>query len=305
MASEIRDVMHTESRASANPVGQIPGDANVVAPQGWYAGILRMIRLAMLLLLVLPWLAACADAPNDPAEDAAAAETNDPAEPANRVIFDGNQFVDRYAIKPVAKAYRDDVPDNVQHGLHNMLNNLRQPLIEMNDIAQVSPGRAWATVRRFAINTTFGVLGLFDVAKEWGLPGHEADFGETFGRWGVGEGPFVELPLLGPSNPRDAAGLALGFVLDPFGFIGGASVTYTAYARGVAGGIDERAEYLEPLDELEKSSLDFYAAMRSVYRQHREAEIRAAISPDSPAPTPYSVEIGTPAPKSDEAPSSP
>src|SRR5208282_4846234 len=111
-----------------------------------------------------------------------------------------------------------------------------------------------------------------------------------------------ELPVLGPSNPRDAAGLALGFVLNPLGFVGGANATYAAYARGVAGGVDERAEYLEPLDELEKNSLDFYAALRSVYRQHREAEIRAATTPASPASEPYSVDIGAPAPTSDKAP---
>jgi phospholipid-binding lipoprotein MlaA len=282
MVSEVRDVLPPLSRATS--------------------GVIRATRVALLLFLALPGLAACADVPGDPAQNVGYADTNDPAEPVNRVIFDGNQFIDRNAIKPVAKAYRDDVPEAVQHGLRNALNNMRQPLIEMNDVLQVNPDRAWETARRFVINVTFGVLGLFDVAKEWGLPGHEADFGETFGVWGIGEGPFVELPVLGPSNPRDATGLALGFVLDPFGFVHGADMTKLAYARGVAGGIDERAEYIEPLDELEKSSLDFYAAMRSVYRQHREAEIRKAIMPESPASEPYSVDIGTPAPKSDKPP---
>jgi phospholipid-binding lipoprotein MlaA len=292
MASDIRDVHRSASRSSTDPAFL----------QRMFASAFPAIRAVLLLFLALPSLAACADPPADPAQKVGYAETNDPAEPANRVIFDGNQILDRNAIKPVAKAYRDDVPEGVQHGLHNLLSNLRQPLIEMNDVLQANPARAWVTAQRFAINTTFGVLGLFDVAKEWGLPGHEADFGETFGVWGIGEGPFVELPLLGPSNPRDASGLALGFVLDPFGFIGGASVTYAAYARGVAGGIDERAEYIEPLDDLEKNSLDFYAAMRSIYRQHREAEIREAASPQSPASEPYSVDIGTPTPKSDKPP---
>jgi len=297
MASKIRDLPDPESRSSAGPLQTLGQAACRLAPSA-----LQRLCAALVFFLALPGLTACADPPANSAEDAAYAETNDPAEPANRVIFDANQFVDRNAIKPVAKAYRDDVPDGIQHGLHNLLSNLRQPLIEMNDVLQANPERAWATARRFVVNTTFGVLGLFDVAKEWGLPGHEADFGETFGVWGIGEGPFVELPVLGPSNPRDATGLALGFMFDPFGFVHGASTTRTAYARGVAGGIDERAEYIEPLDELEKNSLDFYAAMRSVYRQHREAEIRKATTPQSPASEPYSIDIGTPAPTSDKAP---
>ena len=117
---------------------------------------------------------------------------------------------------------------------------------------------------------------MVDVAAKWGLPPHKADFGQTLAVWGVGEGPFVELPLLGPSNPRDAVGTVVDLALNPLTFVGGAPATIAGAATGGANLVDTRAQHLQDLDALERKSLDYYASLRSVYRQHREAQINTA-----------------------------
>ncbi len=230
----------------------------------------------------LSLLAACATPPTDPEDRADFEAQNDPAEPTNRAIFDANQALDRNAIKPAAEAYRDNVPEGVRHSVHNFVTNLREPLVGVNDLLQGNFGQFWITLQRFVVNTTIGAGGLFDPAgQQQGLPHHDSDFGQTFGVWGVGEGPFVELPVLGPSNVRDATGTALGFVLDPIGFIGsGATVTNLTYARAGTDGLDKRTEYLPYTDQIEKSALDLYAQYRSLYRQHRAGEIQRGKNPD-------------------------
>jgi phospholipid-binding lipoprotein MlaA len=150
------------------------------------------------------------------------------------------------------------------------------------------------TFQRFAINSTVGVLGLFDVATDWELPFHDADYGQTLAIWGIGEGPYLVLPILGPSNLRDAVGSGMGFFLDPLAFVGGTNALYAGYARGVAHGVDDRADRLTTLDDLEKNSMDFYATLRSVYRQHRDFEIAQALGKSEPTPTASSVTLGEP-----------
>jgi phospholipid-binding lipoprotein MlaA len=243
--------------------------------------IARAGRVALLVVApVLLALAACATPPGDAAGKAAFEEANDPIEPANRSIFSANQFVDRNALRPVAEAYENHVPDGVRKGIHNVLANLGEPIVGVNDLLQGNPRQAWTTVRRFAVNTTAGGLGVFDVATGWDLPGHRADFGQTLGVWGIGEGPFVELPLLGPSNVRDAAGSAVGFFVNPFGAIGGTAGTVVSVTHSAAGMVDRRSENLATLDKLESTSLDYYATLRSAYRQRREALVEQGRSPD-------------------------
>lgn len=236
---------------------------------------LRRTQLMLLSCTVLSLLVACAQAPSNSGADAH--ETNDPLEPTNRKILALDEFVDRYSLEPVARTYRDYVPDQVQYRLHDFLANLQAPVIEINDLLQGNISRGWTTLQRFAVNSTIGGLGLFDVASDWHLPFHDADYGETLAAWGIGEGPYVVLPIFGPSNVRDAIGFGLGFVLDPLGFIGGANAAYAGYARGVTGAIDDRTAQLDTLDEMKKNSIDFYAEMRSMYRQHREFEVAEAI----------------------------
>ena len=213
---------------------------------------------------------------------AAADPENDPAEPVNRAIFKANLAADHAVIRPVAQAYVDHVPKLVREGVHNVVQNLQEPATTVNDLLQGHVAQAWQSVRRLAVNTTIGAGGIVDVASKWGLPPHSADFGETLALWGVAEGPFVELPLLGPSNPRDAVGTAVDLALNPLSYIGGAPATYASVAAGSADVVDARAKHLKDLDELERNSLDYYAELRSVYRQHRDAQIAAAKAPEKP-----------------------
>ncbi|HXE27183.1 MAG TPA: VacJ family lipoprotein [Stellaceae bacterium] len=259
-----------------------------IEPSSWRAGF------ALVLMLLFPLLAGCATPPSDPEARADFAARNDPLEPTNRQIFAADEFLDRNALKPVAQAYRDYVPDVVQHRLHDLLANLQDPVIEVNDLLQGNFARGWVTFQRFAINSTIGGLGLFDVAADWDLPFHDADYGQTLAVWGIGEGPYLVLPILGPSNLRDAVGSGMGFFLDPLGFVGGTNALIANYARGATNGIDDRAQHLDTLDDLEKNSMDFYATLRSVYRQHRAFEIAQALGKTEPAPAESSVTLGAP-----------
>lgn len=200
-------------------------------------------------------LGACAEVPTDPVARSAYDEANDPVEPTNRVIFDGTQWVDRNAVQPVARAYQDNLPDGVHDSVHNFGQNLESPFVLVNDVLQGNMGRAWTTTQRFVVNTTVGAAGLFDVASDWDLPAHKADFGQTLGVWGVESGPSGQLPLLGPSNLRAAAGTAVGLLCDPVGYVPRMQVVQTAGAVG--GAIDGRARMLAMTDDLEKSSADY------------------------------------------------
>jgi phospholipid-binding lipoprotein MlaA len=200
---------------------------------------------------------------------------NDPAEPVNRAIFKANLAVDHTVMRPVAQAYVEHVPDAVRQGVHNVVQNLKEPATAVNDLLQGNVGKAWQSVQRLAVNTTAGVAGVVDVAQKLGLPPHDADFGETLAVWGVKEGPYAELPLLGPSNPRDAIGTVVDLAMNPLTFVGGPPATYASVAAGGADAVETRAQHLRDLDDLERNSLDYYAELRSVYRQHRDAEIAA------------------------------
>src|SRR6266567_3382195 len=237
-------------------------------------------RPAVVVLALLLCCGGCA-APTPTASTTAddADTEHDPAEPVNRAIFKANVAADHAVMRPVAQAYVDHVPEGVQQGIHNVVQNLKEPAVAVNDLLQGKVDHAWQAAQRLAVNSTVGVAGIFDVATKLGVPPHKADFGQTLAVWGVGEGPFVELPLLGPSNPRDAVGTAVDMALNPLTFVGGAPATYAGVATGGANAVDKRAEHIDDLDALERNSLDYYAALRSVYRQHREAEINAAKGP--------------------------
>jgi phospholipid-binding lipoprotein MlaA len=224
----------------------------------------------------------CASAPHDATVTDDADAEHDPAEPVNRAIFKVNVAADHAVMKPVAEAYTDHVPEGVQKGIHNVVQNLKEPAVAVNDALQGNVKHAWESVQRLAVNSTAGVAGIFDVADKLGLPPHKADFGQTLAIWGVGEGPFVELPLLGPSNARDAVGTVVDMAMNPLTFVGGAPATYASVATGSANVVDTRAQHLHDLDELERNSLDYYATLRSVYRQHRDAEISAAKEREPP-----------------------
>ena len=237
----------------------------------------RPVVVVLALLLCCGGCAATTPTASTTADDADT--EHDPAEPVNRAIFKVNVAADHAVMRPVAQAYVDHVPEGVQKGIHNVVQNLKEPAVAVNDALQGNVNQAWQSVQRLAVNSTVGVAGIFDVASQLGLPPHKADFGQTLAVWGVGEGPFVELPLLGPSNARDTVGTAVDMALNPLTFVGGAPATYAGVATGSANVVDTRSQHLHDLDELERNSLDYYATLRSVYRQHRDAEISAAKQP--------------------------
>jgi phospholipid-binding lipoprotein MlaA len=243
-------------------------------------GMKTGLRPAVVVVALLLCCGGCAATTPTTSTTADDADTeHDPAEPVNRAIFKVNVAADHAVMRPVAQAYADHVPEGVQKGIHNVVQNLKEPAVAVNDALQGNVNQAWQSVQRLAVNSTVGVAGIFDVASQLGLPPHKADFGQTLAVWGVGEGPFVELPLLGPSNARDTVGTAVDMALNPLTFVGGAPATYAGVATGSANVVDTRSQHLHDLDELERNSLDYYATLRSVYRQHRDAEISAAKQP--------------------------
>jgi len=245
-----------------------------------------------LLLVVTLTLAGCATPSNNPLAEAAEAEDfNDPLEDTNRAIFDFNQVVDRNVLVPVAKAYRTVLPDPVRDSLRDFLRNLREPLIFANDALQGEFERAGQTFARFTLNSTLGVGGLIDVAGRWGeVPYHEEDLGLTLGVWGISEGPYLVIPILGPSTPRDLGGqVAEGFG-DPFNrLVTGNPYTlyWIPFVRGGVAGIDQRSRYIETLADIERTSLDYYATIRSLYRQRRAALIRHEKEQNLPPPASF------------------
>ncbi len=227
--------------------------------------------------LVALSLAGCATPPpaSDPGAVADFKETNDPLEPANRVGYAINNGLDTVILRPLAVAYRYAIPEVIRTHTHNVLANISSPVLLANDMMQGKPRRAGDTLMRALINTTVGVAGIFDVAGDWGYPSHDTDFGVTLALWGLPEGPFLFLPVLGPSNPRDATGFGVDYALDPLSWIGkGDAVTALAWARFGLSAVDARAAVLGDIEKIKSGALDPYATFRSLYRQHREGQIQ-------------------------------
>jgi phospholipid-binding lipoprotein MlaA len=237
------------------------------------------LRIAALLLPL--WLAGCATPP--PADDAdAVAEfdaLNDPFEPANRAIFDANDAVYRHVLRPTADGYRAVMPDLGRRMVTNLLANLKAPTVIANDLLQGNPDRATMMLARLALNASFGV-GVVDVAAPLGLPAHDADFGQTLGVWGIAEGPYLVLPLFGPSNPRDGLGMAVEGFTDPLdAYLQNHHLLWVSDLRYGLSLLSTADARVDSLDDVRRSSVDFYSAMRSLYRQRRTAQIEGASLP--------------------------
>ena len=200
-------------------------------------------------------------------------EIYDPFEPINRAIFSFNNVADRVVLEPIANGYKK-LPSPVQSGINNFLSNLRTPLVIVNQLLQGQGENAVQSSGRFIVNSTVGVFGLFDVAEKIGLEEKEEDFGQTLATWGVGEGFYIVLPLFGPSNTRDATGMALTMITDP---INAYAVTegeaWLVPTRTAINAIDQRSQIIDEVNALRDNSVDYYAAVRSSYYQNREAAI--------------------------------
>ncbi len=196
----------------------------------------------------------------------------DPLEPVNRVMFNVHEKIDAALLKPAARGWQY-VPEPARNGVRNFFANLGEPYTFANDILQGEIGRAGTSLTRFAVNSTIGIIGLMDVASRMGLEAHHEDFGQTLGVYGMGEGVYLFIPLLGPTNMRDG-----------LGWVGTQSMSRNAYdnveikrsefyAAYAVQGIDARARLLDTLDDVKNSSVDYYASIRSIYTQNRRSEI--------------------------------
>jgi len=206
----------------------------------------------------------------------------DPYEGYNRAMFKFNDTVDEYALKPVATAYRNVLPSFAQTGVNNFFGNLGDAWSSVNDFLQGKGKQGLSDLSRFALNSTVGILGLFDVASEAGIQKHKEDFGQTLGTWGVGSGPYVVLPLLGPSTVRDTVALPVDWKGDIW------SYKDPVYLRNIGIGIravDQRANLLDASSLLEDAALDRYEFIRDGFLQRRESLIHDGNDDDSgPAP---------------------
>jgi phospholipid-binding lipoprotein MlaA len=218
---------------------------------------------------------AASAAPTEPASDAALLaslehEPNDPLEPVNRGFFRVNEAIDWAVLDPISNAYRFVVPAQARVALRRAFDNLNSVSVLANDVLQCEPHDAIVTVFRFAINSTIGVAGFFDPASRLGLPEHESDFGETLYTYGMPGGPYLVLPLFGPSTARDAVGSGVdGFLRPQFWVLGPAErLFYDATA-----GISYRESNLDEINALRDSSLDYYTSLRGAYLMHREGEL--------------------------------
>ncbi|MDP5325345.1 MAG: VacJ family lipoprotein [Litorivicinaceae bacterium] len=221
-----------------------------------------MKRLVMSSILVA---AMCAPALAEPLAD--------PFESWNRSIFEFNERADRYVLKPVAQGYDAITPEPVQQGVRNFFNNLGEPVTVVNALLQGKPEKAARSLTRFVFNSTIGLYGLFDVAGGMGLERDDEDFGQTLAMWGVGSGPYLVLPILGPSDVRGLSGRIVDRPLNPVDWQDEVGQTELF----VLNGVDRRASFigLEPA-----TAGDPYVLMRSAYQQRRDYKINDGIVVD-------------------------
>lgn len=218
---------------------------------------------------------------------------NDPLESVNRAIFSFNEGVQEGLLRPIANTYNSTVPLTGRKAIKNMFNNLSSPITFVNDLLQFEFERALVTFTRTFINTFVGMGGMADAATEMGIPKHSEDFGQTLAVWGMGEGFYVVLPILGPSNPRDAIGrLLVDSYFDPLGYyLDNIDADEVNLTLDVVDGLLEFADVVEELDQIKRTSVDYYAAIRSLYRQKRKAEISNGQNLDLPPIPDLSPEI--------------
>ena len=232
---------------------------------------MRVPAVAAVVLLAV----ACAEVPDDPLEHDVFIETNDPLEPANRTMFDFDVAVLDHALSPVALAYRDHVPEPVRGGISNVLDNLQMPVTILNSGLQGDFDNMAEASMSFFINSTAGIGGLFDIPANSGQKPRREDFGQTLAVWGFEEGPYLVLPIAGPSTARDTVGLGVDILTDPLTWL---LTPAWSYARTGADVIDSAAREHDRIEETRLGAIDFYATTRTLYRQARAREISNGVA---------------------------
>lgn len=214
----------------------------------------------VLLLASTVGLAGCATGPD--------ADPMDPLEEFNRAAYSFNELLDRAVLEPLGQGYNAVVPGPVNKGVTNFFDNLRDVSSAINNLLQLKIGRAFSDVGRVAVNSTFGLLGLIDVASNLNLPSYKEDFGQTLGVWGMGSGPYIVLPFFGPSSGRDTIGVVVDWYTDPLYYLDDSGTTWAL--RGLRL-IDTRADLLNASRVISLAALDPYAFVRDAYLQRRES----------------------------------
>ena len=232
---------------------------------------IRIIK-TLLFITLLQLLSACAtlDAPPEP---------HDPWERLNRTMYGFNDKVDRAVLKPVASAYRFITPDVAEKGVDNFFSNLREVKTILNDLLQFKLLQTLSDTGRLIVNSTIGIGGLFDVAQHMGLEKHNEDFGQTLGKWGVGQGPYLVLPFLGPSSVRDGTGLTVDYAVFPVRQIDDDATRNTLYLLDI---INTRAQLLEAGDIIDAAAYDPYIFLREAYLQRRKNLVHDGNPPPEP-----------------------
>jgi len=234
------------------------------------------MSLASLLRTCVPvalLLAGCAHMPGAQDKGKQVAGDEDPLEGFNRSIYEFNYVFDSAVLKPVATGYRAVVPEEGREAVTNVLENLYTPVVFFNSVLQGDPQNSFASLWRFMLNTTFGLGGLHDFAAEAGLKDRTTDFGQTLAMWGVEPGAYLVLPIIGPSNLRDATGRVADAFLNPFNYAESDWVPYSIWGTTA---IDTRSNNMKLIDDIYRSSLDPYSTFRSGYTQKRKSDITRA-----------------------------
>ena len=226
-------------------------------------------RLSQLALVASLLLVGCASAPT--------ANPKDPWESMNRSVASFNDKLDDNVLKPVATGYRNVVPDLIQTGVRNVFNNFADMWSTVNNLLQLKPLNTAESLGRVIVNTVFGIYGIFDVATYIKLERHPEDFGQTLGYWGVPSGPYLVLPLFGPSTLRDGASLPVDFAVSPTQYIDDIPTRNQVFALRL---VSKRAELLKSGNMLEQASIDKYSFTRDAYLQYRRSQIYDGNPPD-------------------------
>lgn len=246
----------------------------------------RFSYLALAVGFTIMTTACTAPVPKDPEALAEYKRNNDKYEPTNREMYDFTVKMDKYTLRPVAKAYVWAVPKLVRKSLSNMITTMNEPVVFFSDVGAGKPRRAGDIFARWCINMVAGIGGFIDVADMVGYKHHDTTPGMTLASWGVKSGPYLFVPFMGPSNFREAGGSVIAVGLSPWNYVpkGYGLITFN-WAYNILGVISARSDYIDVMDQLQRDSLDPYATVRSAYQQQQSAEIKELID-DHRATTP-------------------
>ena len=208
------------------------------------------------------------------------ANDSDPIEGFNRKMFAFNMGLDRHILEPASKAYTSVTPSFARTGIRNVFDTLEQPAILANSVLQANPQASADTIARLGLNLTVGLAGTIDAASHFGIGKHNEDFGQTLGHWGVGQGIYVVLPVVGPTTPRDGLGSVVDSFADPLEWNKRTPKPGVKLAANVVNGLDQRARAQNMMDSLENTAIDPYVQVRNGYLHHREMQVQNMTSND-------------------------